>query len=74
LDGACEAAERMRAAIADHAFSSSAPGAITVTVGVSSFPQDGVEADVLVAMAERALDNGRRQGNNCVSTSVRRAA
>jgi diguanylate cyclase (GGDEF)-like protein len=74
VDGACEAGERMRAAIASHAFSSNKPGAITVTVGVASFPQDGVEADVLLAMADRALDNGRRQGNNCVTTSVRRAA
>jgi diguanylate cyclase (GGDEF)-like protein len=73
-DGACEAAERMRAAVAEHAFPSSKPGAVTVTVGVSSFPQDGVEADVLLAMADRALDNGRRQGNNCVATSVKRAA
>src|SRR5262249_22631859 len=74
VDGACEAAERMRAAIAEHAFTPSAPGAVTVTVGVSSFPQDGVEADVLLATADRALDNGRRQGHNCVSTTLRRAA
>lgn len=74
MDGACEAAERMRAAIAEHAFSPGAPGAVTVTVGVASFPQDGAEADVLLAMADRALDQGRRQGHNCISTSVRRAA
>jgi len=74
IDGACEAAERMRAAIADHNFAPGAPGAVTVTVGVSSFPQDGVEADVLLAMADRALDHGRRQGHNCVSTTLRRAA
>ncbi|HKA25252.1 MAG TPA: sensor domain-containing diguanylate cyclase [Candidatus Eisenbacteria bacterium] len=74
VDGACEAAERMRAAVAENAFGSSAPGKVTVTLGVSSFPQDGVEADVLLAMADRALDQGRRQGHNCVATTLKRAA
>ncbi|HEV8480334.1 MAG TPA: sensor domain-containing diguanylate cyclase [Candidatus Eisenbacteria bacterium] len=74
LDGACEAAERMRAVVQGHSFTSCAPGSVTITCGVAAFPQDGLDADVLLAMADRALDYARQQGHNCVSTSVRRAA
>ena len=74
VDGACEAAERMRAAIAGNAFTPQAAGAVTATIGVAAFPQDGMEPDALLAVAERALELGRQQGSNCVATALRRAA
>src|SRR5262245_9173688 len=74
LDGACEAAERMRAAIASHDFDTHKKGAITATIGVAAFPQDGLESEALLAVADRALELGRQQGSNCVATALRRAA
>jgi diguanylate cyclase (GGDEF)-like protein len=53
--GAADVAERIRAAVDGAAFAGAEPGAITVSVGVSSFPQDGSEPAALIARAERAL-------------------
>ena len=72
--GAAEAAERMRVAVEEHAFASGAPGAITATFGIVSFPQDGIEVDALLAVADRALEEGRERGNNRVAKPARRAA
>ena len=73
-EGAAEAAERMRCAIEEHAFSPNAAGAITATFGIASFPQDGVEVEALLGVADRAVEQGRIQGSNCVAHSTRRAA
>jgi hypothetical protein len=45
----------MRTAIAFHAFTGLAPGAVTVSAAVSAFPQEGTEAPALLAAVERAL-------------------
>ncbi len=74
LDGARGVAERMRTSIAGHAFSPAEAGQVTVTVGIASFPQDGLEVEALLALADRALDQGRAEGRNRVSTSARKAA
>jgi diguanylate cyclase (GGDEF)-like protein len=74
-DGATEAAERMRLAVERHAFSSSAAGAITASVGIASFPQDAADLGDLVAAAERALHQARQRGPNTVATlGARKAA
>ena len=57
--GAVEVAERIRTAIEGSAFLESQPGAVTVTVGVSAFPQEGSEPAALIATAVRALAASR---------------
>lgn len=72
--GATEAAERMRGAVERHAFSSSAAGAITTSVGIASFPQDAADLGDLVAAADRALQQARQRGPNSVATLNSRKA
>jgi diguanylate cyclase (GGDEF)-like protein len=72
-DQATEVAERMRMAIVAATFAP-AIDTLTATFGVSSFPQDGIDADGLRAVAERALEQGSQRGGNCVATAVRKAA
>ncbi len=73
-DGALQVAERMRVAIAGHAFAPLAAGAVTASFGVATFPQDGVDLETLWAVAERVLREARQDGGNRVRTPGRRAA
>lgn len=59
--GAADVAERIRAAVVANAFAGAEPGAVTVSVAVSSFPQDGSEPAALIAKAERALAGAQGQ-------------
>ena len=68
IEGAVDVAERMRAAIEAHAFAPQAAGAITVSVGIASFPQEGAEVKALVPKAARALLYAQQRGRNCVKT------
>jgi diguanylate cyclase (GGDEF)-like protein len=70
--GAMEAGERMREAVASHAFSVAA--GVTVSLGVGSFPGDASEHADLLAVASRALDQARSQGGNRVEVPGRKAA
>jgi diguanylate cyclase (GGDEF)-like protein len=51
--GALDVAERMRKAI-------------SVSVGVACFPEDGRTLDALAARADRALYQAKKNGRNCV--------
>jgi diguanylate cyclase (GGDEF)-like protein len=73
-DAALLVAERMRQAVEQHAFPDAAPGAITVSLGVASFPQEGADGVALLASAGRALARARQRGMNCVETPIARAA
>jgi len=73
-DGAMEVAERMRAAIASHDFGAQPAGAVTATIGVATFPHDGVDLETLWAVTERVLREARQRGGNRVDTPGRRAA
>jgi diguanylate cyclase (GGDEF)-like protein len=73
-DHAADVAERMRAAVAGAAFAPLDAGGVTATCGVASFPQDGIDVAALLAVAERALEQGRAKGGNCVNTAARKAA
>jgi diguanylate cyclase (GGDEF)-like protein len=73
-EGALEAAERVRAAVEQHTFSLAPAGAVTVSLGVASFPQAGVDASALTAGAERALKEARRTGRNHAVILGRKAA
>ena len=70
--GAVEVAARMRAAIAAQAFTPRAAGAVTATLGVASFPRDGVDLETLWAVTERVLREARERGGNCVETPAHR--
>lgn len=72
--GALEVAERMRATVEQHAFSGAAPGTVTVSLGVSSYPQDGAEVKAVLASVERALERARESGANRVEPPLPRAA
>jgi len=67
------AAERMRASIETQEFSVLQPGRttethhITVSIGVSSFPEDSSDPIELVEMADSALYRAKREGRNRVA-------
>ena len=67
------AAERMRASIETQEFSVMQPGRtsethhITVSIGVSSFPDDSSDPIELVEMADSALYRAKREGRNRVA-------
>jgi two-component system, cell cycle response regulator len=62
-------AEKLRERIASHVFPSSAAqpdGAMTVSVGVASFPEDAGEPEALVRSADAALYKAKEAGRNRV--------
>jgi diguanylate cyclase (GGDEF)-like protein len=71
--GALEVAERMRATVQQHAFSTTTAGAITISLGVSSFPQEGSEVQAVLSSVERALARAQQQGPNRIEP-IERAA
>jgi diguanylate cyclase (GGDEF)-like protein len=66
---ALEIAERIRRAVADQEFdvdTSSEPIHVTVSLGVASFPRDGIDANELVHQADLAVYRAKIQGRNRV--------
>lgn len=72
--GALTAAERLRAAVAGHAFPLARSGEITVSVGLAAFPVDGQTTSALIEAADRALYVAKQRGRNQVSHTDREAA
>ncbi len=72
--GGLEVAERIRSAVESHTFFEARPGAITVSLGVSAFPQEGTEPRILVANAERSLGAAQSEGGNRIDPTMDRAA
>lgn len=64
--GAAAVAERLRATVEQHAFPLAAPGAITVSAGISAFPHDGETVVSLIEAADRALYLAKGNGRNRV--------
>lgn len=64
--GAMEVAERVRAAVAGHAFTSAGRVHTTCSCGVSIFPTDAADRDGVIAMADRAMYASKRLGRNQV--------
>ena len=72
LPQALVAAERIRASVEAYPFSIVRPGSkgthnITVSIGVSSFPEDSSDPIELVEMADSALYRAKREGRNRVA-------
>lgn len=69
-------AERLQKAVASHAFpyrESQPLGAVTASIGVASFPQDGRSLDEVLKRADEALYASKENGRNqvtCFSTTV----
>lgn len=64
--GAASVAERLRAGVAQHAFPLAPLGSITVSVGISCYPEDGDTVASLIEAADRALYTAKRKGRNRV--------
>lgn len=67
--GASVAAEKIRAAIADHPYPKEAGqpmGDLTISGGVASFPYDGRSSAELISAADEALYRAKRGGRNRV--------
>lgn len=65
-EGAMGVAERVRAAVAGHAFKSAGRVHITCSCGVANFPGDAPDRDGIIAMADRAMYASKRLGRNQV--------
>jgi diguanylate cyclase (GGDEF)-like protein len=69
-------AERLRAAVKNYSFPhrhSQPLGAVTVSIGVAMFPEDGVTPAALVEAADRALYQAKADGRNLVRLAAARA-
>ena len=67
-DAAEEAAEKIRLAIQNTSFDlSGLPVSSTVSIGISGYPVDSTNTDVLLDCADKALYESKRGGRNCVT-------
>ena len=73
-EGAMAVGERVRAAVAGHAFPLAPAGQITVSLGVAVFPYDAADASGLIQASDRALYTAKQQGRNRVETVRDQAA
>lgn len=64
LEGAAAVAERMRAAIAAHAFPHMRAGDITCSFGIAAFPDDGRQPYEVILRADEQLFLAKRDGKN----------
>jgi len=68
-DQAVAVAERLRAMVERHKFSyeeTQPGGGVTISIGVSCYPEDGLEADELIQAADEALYRAKNEGRNRV--------
>ena len=66
---AMAAAERIRGMVESHPFSgkdTQPEGAVTVSLGVATFPVDGPDGDAMIGRADAALYHAKEKGRNCV--------
>ena len=72
--GALAVGERLRAAVASHAFPLATPGQITISTGIAQFPEDGSDVTTLIEAADRTLYAAKRNGRNRVEGGLSEAA
>lgn len=66
---AAQVAERLRIQVADYPFEhreAQPDGLLSISIGVSSFPDDAVESESLVRIADESLYQAKREGRNRV--------
>jgi diguanylate cyclase (GGDEF)-like protein len=63
--GARAVAERLRASVAEHTFPHVRTGEITISLGISLFPEDGIQPGSLIGAADAALFAAKQRGRNC---------
>ncbi len=63
--GGLAVAERVRAAVEAYTFARCRAGEMTVSVGLSLFPDDGIAPATLIAAADTALFAAKQRGRNC---------
>ncbi len=68
MDGAVRVAERIRSAVAEHAFGGKKADArsLTVSIGIGAFTGDVVDSDKVIELAESSLAIAQRTGANMV--------
>jgi len=62
-------AERIRRRVEEHPFEgreTQPRGAITVSIGLACFPEDGSDGDALLGKADSALYRAKERGRNCI--------
>ncbi len=67
-------AERLRAIVERHKFSyeqTQPGGSVTISIGVSCYPEDGLAADELIQAADEALYRAKNEGRNRVVAAGR---
>jgi diguanylate cyclase (GGDEF)-like protein len=70
-EGARQAAERLRVAIAGRGINlpDGRSGSVTVSIGVAMSPKDGTDAEALLKAADAALYRSKAEGRNRVTMS-----
>lgn len=69
-DGALILAERIKAAIEYHPFAGAEKmpdQKVTASLGISTFPDDGEEDEIILEAADQALYNAKKNGRNAIS-------
>jgi len=69
-EGACVLAERVKTSVAATAFPLVAPGVITVSQGVATYPGNGITAGELLESADIALYAAKQSGKNRVTVAT----
>jgi diguanylate cyclase (GGDEF)-like protein len=62
--GGLAVAERIRASVESYSFARCKPGEMTVSIGLSIFPDDGISPANLIAAADAALFAAKQRGRN----------
>ena len=73
-DQAVAVAERLRAMVERHKFSyeeTQPGGSVTISIGVSCYPEDGLAVDELIQAADEALYRAKNEGRNRVVAADR---
>jgi diguanylate cyclase (GGDEF)-like protein len=68
-EGACVLADRVKFSVETTAFPLVPPGTITVSLGVATYPENGITAGELLEAADIALYTAKQSGKNRVSTA-----
>ena len=68
-EGACVLADRVKFSVETTAFPLVPPGMITVSLGVATYPENGITAGELLEAADIALYTAKQSGKNRVSTA-----